>query len=289
MIKHIFTVGYILSAVILQLISGNFPVSFMSFPVNIFIALLWLALLWYGYKDNGNNRFIQILSSGEYSIVSITLLILAMLIVGLFPQDEYSVSHGDILQSLGFYNFTNSWIFIAILFLLMTNLGFVIIKGILNKKRNRYRFLLNHIGLWIALFAGFFGVADSKTLQIPIYKGVPSNEAYDNKGKLETLPYDITFNSLKVDYYNNGVPKYFSADIEVGAEKAMVEINSPFRYDLIHDVYLMSYDSKAGSNSRYCVLQIVRQPWKYITMVGIAMMLIGGLLLFINGPKKQLT
>ena len=42
----------------------------------------------------------------------------------------------------------------------------------------------------------------------------------------------------------------------------------------------------SGNESKYCVLQVVIQPWKYIMVAGILMMLAGAVLLFINGPKK---
>jgi hypothetical protein len=32
-----------------------------------------------------------------------------------------------------------------------------------------------------------------------------------------------------------------------------------------------------------CILQIVREPWRGITMVGIAMLLLGAFLLFLQG------
>lgn len=282
-----FTIGYVLSAIIIQLLCGNFPVLFMSFPVNICVALLWMALTWYGYKEAQNNKLIQMISSLECSIVSISLFIAAMLIVGLFPQNSDILIDGSLLSALGVYDFTGSWIFIAILFLLMTNLGFITIKGIFHKKKNRYRFLLNHIGLWLALFAGFLGSSDAQTLRVPAYKGTSVRESYDINGKMHTLPYEITFNSLKVDYYENGAPKHFAADIVVGDENALVEVNAPFKYNITDDVYLISYDPSAGSDSQYCVLQVVSHPWKYVMLTGIAMMLMGALLLFINGSKKQ--
>lgn len=36
--RYIYTTGYILSAVAMQLFTGNFPVSFLVFPLNIIFA-----------------------------------------------------------------------------------------------------------------------------------------------------------------------------------------------------------------------------------------------------------
>ena len=58
-------------------------------------------------------------------------------------------------------------------------------------------------------------------------------------------------------------------------------------WDLIRWMYwLTGYDTRNVGNTRYCILQIVRQPWKYVMVTGILMMLAGAVLLFINGPKK---
>ena len=70
------------------------------------------------------------------------------------------------------------------------------------------------------------------------------------------------------------------------SDEALLEVNHPYSYRLGEDVYLTSYDMASGNESKYCVLQVVIQPWKYIMVAGILMMLAGAVLLFINGPKK---
>lgn len=69
------------------------------------------------------------------------------------------------------------------------------------RKQARWRFILNHAGLWLALFAGFLGSSDTQTLRIPIYKGEPSREAFDMNGASHYLDYEIELNSFAVEYY----------------------------------------------------------------------------------------
>ena len=38
--------------------------------------------------------------------------------------------------------------------------------------------MLNHAGLWLALFAGFMGSAEEQTLRIPVFRANPNNEAF---------------------------------------------------------------------------------------------------------------
>ena len=68
---------------------------------------------------------------------------------------------------------------------------------------------------------------------------------------------------------------------------AMIEVNDPYTYTLGEDVYLVGYDAAAGSESAYCILEIVREPWKYVTVAGIVLLLAGAVLLFIGGPSKR--
>ena len=49
------------------------------------------------------------------------------------------------------------------------------------------------------------------------------------------------------------------------------------------------YVFSAGEESNWCVMQIVREPWKYWAFAGIIMMLAGAFLLFIQGPKRRNT
>ena len=43
---YVYVAGYILLAAAMQLFTGNFPVSFLAFPLNIIFAAIWLFLLW---------------------------------------------------------------------------------------------------------------------------------------------------------------------------------------------------------------------------------------------------
>lgn len=286
--RYIYTTVYISLAVAMQLLTGNFPVSFLAFPLNIIFAAIWLFILWILYKEYKSSVLTRFLCSSQTSALSIGLFISGCLVIGLFPQlsDATAKTHGGILASLGCYNFMTSWIFIAILFLLLSNLGMITIHAFQHRKEARWRFILNHTGLWLALFAGFFGSSDTQTLRIPIYKDEPAREAFDMNGAAHYLDYEIELDSFAVEYYPNGRPSRFAANVRLGNEHALLEVNHPYAYRLGEDVYLTGYDVMKGNDSEYCILQVVKQPWKYVIVAGILMMLAGAILLFINGPKK---
>ena len=178
---YVYVAGYILLAAAMQLFTGNFPVSFLAFPLNIIFAAIWLFLLWILYKEYNNLRITRFLGSSKASVLSISLFIGGCLIIGLFPQlsEPEAEMRKGISASLGCYNFMTSWIFISILLLLLSNLAMITIHACRHRKQARWRFILNHTGLWLALFAGFLGSSDTQTLRIPLYKGEPKHEEFD--------------------------------------------------------------------------------------------------------------
>lgn len=286
--RYLYAIGYLLIASVIQLVTGNFPVSFLAFPLNIVFAMIWLFSLWALYKESNDKAFTRFLYSSQTSILAIGLFISSCLVIGLFPQlsDVEADRQDTMLASLGCYNFMTSWIFIAILLLLLSNLAMISFHACQYRKQMRWRFLLNHAGLWLALFAGFLGSSDTQTLRIPIYKGEPSHEAFDMNGASHYLDYEIELTSFSVEYYPNGRPSRFMANVRLGDESALLEVNHPYSYRWGEDVYLTGYDVVKGNDSDYCILQVVRQPWKYVTVAGILMMLAGAVLLFINGSKS---
>ena len=96
------------------------------------------------------------------------------------------------------------------------------------------------------------------------------------EGKHFYLDYDLQLTGFDADYYQNGMPKSYVAE----------EVNHPYEYKFGEDIYLVSYDTRSDK-PQYCVLQIVRQPWKYIQLIGIIMTIAGAVGMFIGGPQKQ--
>lgn len=286
--RLLFVTLYLLLAMLLQITTGNFPLLLFAFPLNVIFAIIWIFILARLYMEGIQLPFTRFLSSSHTSVLCILLLIGGSLVIGLYPQlsDAEAASMPGIGAALGCYNFMTSWIFVAVLFLLLSNLGMVIIHASCHRKKAKKRFLLNHIGLWLALFAGFFGSSDVQTLRIPLHAGQPTREAYSMDGSVRYLNYELELHSFDVDYYPNGMPSRFAADVRIGDENKILEVNHPFNYRFGEDIYLTGYDTRKMNNSQYCVLQIVYQPWKYIIVAGILMMLAGAVLLFINGPKR---
>lgn len=148
--------------------------------------------------------------------------------------------------------------------------------------------MLNHAGLWLALFAGFMGSAEEQTLRIPVFRANPNNEAFTSEGNVVYLEKPLQLTNFTVEHYPNGTPRRFFAEVSMDGKLIHLEVNQPYSASWAEDYYLTSYDVYSAE-PEYCVVQIVREPLKYVMLLGIVMMLCGGLLLFLAGPDKQMS
>ena len=133
----------------MQLFTGNFPVSFLTFPLNIIFAAIWFLILRILYKEYKNSGFTRFLCSPQTSALSIGLFIGGCLVIGLLPQlsDTAAKAREGIPALLGCYNFMTGWIFIAILLLLLSNLGMITSTPSNTANKHGGASMLNHAGL----------------------------------------------------------------------------------------------------------------------------------------------
>lgn len=278
----------LLLSVAMQCILGNFPFGFFAFPLDAVMALLWMALMWYGYKELRTTAIVRMLLSPAATRWTLGWFLVGCLVIGLFPQlsAREAAERQGVFSLLGCYNFMSSWIFVTGLFGLLTHLGLVTLRRCFIPGRNRWRFVLNHAGLWLALFAGFIGSASEQTLRIPVFRDAPNNEAFTSEGERVFLDKPLQLTRFTVEHYDNGTPRYFFAEVSLDGKPVHLEVNHPYSTGWGEDYYLTSYDVQS-SEPAYCVVQIVREPLKYVMLAGIVMMLCGGFLLFLGGPDRN--
>ena len=242
--------------------------SFFSFPLNLILALLWIIAVAMSIRHASDSKVVRFMLSPTATLAAIGLFSLACLIIGLTGNREW----------------VRSFPFIIIYLFLMTVLLYVVIRGWKAGNEVRWRFLLNHAGLLLALSAAFFGAPDSETLRVQTFKDVPVREAFRMDGSRVWMSHEIELKDFNVGYYENGTPSAYEAEVAVDGKNVLIKVNHPYSMGLSEDLYLSSYDLEAGE---YCILQLVREPWKYPALAGVLMMLSGAMLLFIQGPRKR--
>ena len=183
----------------------------IKYPFNIYFLIGYIVALFVLYKWFATTQIIRWLTKVPASITSIFLVTLLVMIMGIIPQIP---SENNIINNLGLNRITSNWAFLLILFQFLTCLGLISIKRILQFKWSNLGFILNHLGLFLALIAGVLGTGDLQRLSINVYEGKPSWIATDaQKNKIE-LPFAFYLKDFIIDEYH---PKLALVDNTTGS------------------------------------------------------------------------
>ena len=240
--------------------------TFFAFPLNLLLALLWLVgwgLLW---RHRPDCRAVKFLLSSFATISALTLLVAASLWIGFSGERDF-------VQSLPF---------VFMLLYVQTVVYLVTLRGWKRKSGQvRWRFMLIHAGFLLALGAAFWGSPDSTELRVKLEPGQEAVTAYKLDGSVTSLGYTLGLNSCSVDFSEDGKPSYYEAVVILnGGSAEVVTVNHPLSVGPGEDIYMASV-SDSG-----CVLQIVREPWRYFALTGILLLMLGAFMLFLKGPQR---
>ena len=180
---------------------------------------------------------------------------------------------GGLLPALA--DFSSSWPFVTLLSALEMHLALVIIHRLRSFHfRRDLAFILVHAGLWLALFSGMVGAADTRKTDIFV-----TVQPAGRSPRL--LSFDIDRNPA------DGSPIQYSATVVMDGDTIGVAVNSPYSASIADDIYLVDFDTDMATGEvTYCVLQNVHQPWKYPLLAGIVMLLTGTLALTLRKRKE---
>ena len=163
----------------------------------------------------------------------------------------------------------------TLLGLLLAHLECVMLHRLSERGGRKGAFLCVHGGLWLALTAGMVGSADFYDRRAVVGRDKPTRTAYDRSGRESALAYTLQLREFKVDRNPaNGTVEQYEAELAVDGEPVNLRVNHPFAAGLAEDLYLVSYDTLAPQ-PRYCIVQVVRQPAKYLMVAGIALLMLG--------------
>jgi len=203
--------GLIITGLFLEVfVAGNTPFT-ITYPYNIIFLVGYVVLLVVLYKWFFNTPVIRWLTKVPASISSISLVTLLVMIMGIIPQ---VTSESNFINNLGLNHITSNWAFLLILFQFLTCLGLISIKRILQFKWSNVGFILNHVGLFLALTAGILGTGDLQRLSINTYEGKPSWIATDAQKTQIELPFAFYLKDFIIEEYH---PKLALVDNKTGS------------------------------------------------------------------------
>lgn len=244
----------------------SFPVAFFRFPLNMILFVLWGWGIVELHRAGKRSVITRYLLSRQATIVSIALLAVGCLVMGLHTVPA-----------------TDSYLFVLLNLFVITQLAMVTLRGWRDSSGVRWLFTLCHLGLLLALIAGFWGAPDTRIMRAEL-TDEPTAIALSEDGAVVQLDYKLSLADFRVDYYDNGVPSAYEADVDIDDSRVRLVVNHPHRVGVGEHIYLTSFEQRGEAIC--CVVQIVRQPWRVVMFIGILLMIAGAVLLFIRGPKR---
>ena len=206
----------------------------------------------------------------------------------------------------------NFWSFVLIYVYIAVILGQIILRRISHFQWKRdIPFLLNHLGLFLAMTTATLGNADVQQLKMITVKGETEWRALTQEQQIVELPFAIELKKFIMETYDDGSPKRFASDIQIltktgkatgrrvsGNQRSLaegksneniqttVEVNKPVEVDG-WKIYQYGYDTQMGAMSQTSILELVSDPWLPLVYTGIYMMLGGAVCMFLKGKKVK--
>lgn len=276
--------GLIAAGLALELSVGPVNWDAFAWPANGIVLggfLILIAIIWALRKRLYGCQFI-----GTYkaAIPTMVYAVVLTIIMGLTPQE----TNGSWLN-----NMLSFWPFVLIYVMMAVILGQVVIRRLthLTNWKRDIPFLLNHLGLFLAMTTATLGNADMQRLKMITSLGEPEWRALTQEGAVKEMPLAIELKQFIMETYDDGSPKRFASDIQILTKsgkniQTTVDVNKPAEVEG-WKIYQYGYDTQMGAKSRISILELVSDPWLPLVYTGIYMMLGGALCMFVFGGRRK--
>ena len=278
--------GLIIAGLALELTIGAVNWDAFAWPVNgiillgMILALVVMTLLY-------NKVYaIRFLCTYQAAIPTMVYAVVLTIIMGLNRQADDGTWFNNMLT---FWSFVLIYVFIAII------LGLITLRR-LSKLTHHITlrdvsFLLNHLGLFMAMVCATLGNADIQRLKLTAIVDEPEWRAIDQEQRIVELPFTIQLDKFIMETYDDGSPRRFASDIQLitpskDTIKTTIDVNKPAELDG-WKIYQYSYDTTMGPMSQISIFELVHDPWLPWVYAGIFMMLGGAASMFILAQRKK--
>ena len=275
--------GLLFVGLMLQVAIGPIRWELLAWPINLVVLILMLAAIGVMFALRRNVYAFEWMMHAGAAVPCLAYAAALTMLMGLLPQ----VRTGGLpwlSQMLRFWPFVLIWTWMMVISALAA------LNHIFRWKFKEIPFILNHLGVVIAIVAATLGNADTQTLQLTAFTGEPEWRALADNDELVEPGLAIELHKFTLEEYDDGTPKRFASDITVYTEdgktvQGTVEVNKPLKVNG-WKIYQYGYDVRYGSESPYSVFQLVRDPWILWVYIGIFMMIAGALsLMLFMAPK----
>ena len=276
--------GLIFAGLALELSVGPVMWDAFAWPANGIILAGFLALIALIFILGKKVYAFKFVSTYQAAIPALVYAVVLTIIMGLTRQ----LKDGTWLNNmLSFWPFVLIYVYIAVI------LGVIILRRLmhLSSWKRDVPFLLNHLGLFIALITATLGNADMQRVKMITAVGEPEWRAMTQEGAVKEMPIAIELKKFIMETYDNGSPKRFASEIQILTKtgkniETTVDVNKPYEVDG-WKIYQYGYDTQMGAESQISILELVSDPWLPLVYTGIYMMLAGAVCMFVIGGRRR--
>lgn len=265
--------GWVAVGVFLQWLVGPVRWELMSWPVNAIVLAVLLLCILLIHMLRGRFRLFRWMTTLQAAVPAITACALLTILMGVTRQVPSGHMPAD---PFGITDMLSFWPFVLSFFWLMMLVGLVCLTRLCRPTWRSVPFLLNHLGIFLALVAGTLGHADMKQLRMIVQEGKTEFRAIDARHSMYELPIAIELH----DFFIQEDPELsYMSDVTVRTRSGIsvrdtIRVNKPLSVRG-WKIYQYSYDEAMGGQSEYSVFELVRDPWLPFVYAGIFMMLAG--------------
>ena len=276
--------GLIVAGVMLELCVGPVDWEAFAWPVNGIVLAGFLTLIVLLFLLRKRVKAFRFIGTHQAAIPTLVYAVVLTIVLGLTRQ---KVNGTWLNNMLAFWPFVLIYVYMAVI------LGMVILRRLshLTRWRRDIPFLLNHLGLFLAMTTATLGNADIQQLKMITVVGETEWRAMTQEGLIREMPLAIELKQFIMVTYDDGSPKRFASEIQILTKsgkniQTTVEVNKPVEVDG-WKIYQYGYDTQMGAMSQTSILELVSDPWLPLVYTGIYMMLAGAVCLFILGGMKS--
>ncbi|WP_043588752.1 cytochrome c biogenesis protein ResB [Geminisphaera colitermitum] len=208
----------------LQLALHGRGVPEIASPANLILLTAFILFIGALHFLAGSTATVRWLRSVPVAIGALTLLLAQAVVLGIVPQHAPHPGHvahatHSLAEHLGFTDVVHSWAFVFMLAWLLLNLGLTTLARAFPFRRANLCFLLNHLGLWIALAAGMLGAGDLHRLTMDLRLGATEWRALEtasgatHAGHLLEMPFALELTRFDMETFP---PRLALADPRTG-------------------------------------------------------------------------